>query len=201
MPPSTPKQLRNRLCSAEELAKLARSADIEVLDRATRCFGQRLLAIGKRHCQSETDAEDAVQDALASAGAHLQDWRGDGKLESWLARIVVNACRRMRRGLKNDPNTHQRDVELITTEPHPELRMARTELAETLNEALLSLGPTDRAIVLLSDVEGWKGPEIAERLEMSHGSVRTRLSRARSRLRGELQQSGALPELAEDPTT
>jgi RNA polymerase sigma-70 factor (ECF subfamily) len=188
------KPTSRHLCNADELAELARSGDTEVLDRATRCFGQRLLAIGKRHCQNDSDAEDAVQDALTNAGAHLEDWRGEGKLESWLGRIVVNACRRMRRGRKNDPTTHVRDAELTTGEPHPELRMARSELAETLSQALLSLGPTDRAIVLLSDVEGWKGPEIAERLEMSHGSVRTRLSRARARLREELQQSGALGE-------
>ncbi len=194
MAPSKPTIRHDHLCNAEELAELARSADIEVLDRATRCFGRRLLAIGKRHCQNESDAEDAVQDALASAGAHLRDWRGDGKIESWLGRIVVNACRRMRRGRKNEPGTHLRDVELIGAEPHPELHMARSELAETLSQALLMLGPTDRAIVILSDVEGWKGPEIAERLEMSHGSVRTRLSRARARLRDQLEQAGALPD-------
>jgi len=195
MSSATPKHLHSRLCSPTELADLARAGDIEVLDRATRCFGQRLLAIGKRHCRSESDAEDAVQDALASAGEHLEDWRGDGKLESWLGRIVVNACRRMRRGRKNDPTTHVRDAELVTDDPHPELRAARTELAETLSQALVDLGPKDRAIVLLSDVEGWKGPEIAKRLNMSPGSVRTRLSRARARLRDKLQQSSALRDL------
>jgi RNA polymerase sigma-70 factor, ECF subfamily len=171
------------LCDPHELARMARLADTDVLDRATSCFGDRLLTIARRYCRNEADADDAVQDAMVNAGAHLSDYRGEGRLESWLTTMVVNACRRMRRGQRNNPALHVVDTTLIDDGADAETLAARAELAAQLAEAFLELQPRDRAMVILSDVEGWKAPEIAEELGMSPGSVRTRLSRARARLR------------------
>jgi len=169
---------------------MVRAGEIEALDRMTRCYGERLLTVGRRYCRDEDRAQDAVQDALLSAGEHLEDFRGDGSLEGWLVRMVANACHRMRRGRKNDPKWNAELDELGAPPAEvdsPEQGALRGELAVALGDALLRLEPKDRALLLLSDGEGWKAPELAESLDMSPGALRTRLSRARKRLREELE--------------
>ena len=177
------------LCSPSEILAQMRAGDISVLDNLTRCYGQRLIAVGRRHCADQ--AEDAVQDALVSAGRNLQSFRGDGSLEGWLVRLVTNACHRMRRGQKNNANRHTSFDELpeIDLSPvgaaqqSPEVRTLQGEWAQALGDALLELDPTDRLILMLSDAEDWRGPEIAAELGLSHDAVRARLSRLRRRLR------------------
>jgi len=178
------------LCDPSELVRMVKAGELEALDRMTRCYGERLLSAGRKHCRDEDRARDAVQDALLSAGEHLQDFRGDGSLEGWLVRMVANACHRMRRGRKNDPQWHTVLDEFgapPAEDGSPEEGAMRGELAVALGDALLRLEPKDRALLLLSDGEGWKAPELAESLEMTPGALRTRLSRARKRLREELE--------------
>lgn len=176
------------LCSADELARTMRTGNIEALDRLTLCFGEKLLAVGRRYCGDEQRARDAVQDTMLAAGTRLADFRGEGSVEGWLVRMVANFCRRMHRGQKNDPALHQdvADAGLVALGLSPEEMVARGQLLEVLGAALLEVEPRDRTLLLLSDAEGWKAPEIAEALDMTPGAVRTRLSRARKRLREHL---------------
>lgn len=175
------------ICDGNELIGLVREGDLEALDRITRCFGDRLLAVGRQRCRNEEDAQDAVQDTLLSAGRNLTSFRGDGSLEGWLVRMVANACYRMRRGRKNDPSLHTTEAQLFSSGESPEQAAHRGEVGEALERVLLSLNATDRAILILAEGEGWTGPEIAAELDMSPGAIRTRLTRIRQRLRGTLE--------------
>lgn len=172
-------------CDPDAIAQLARAGDVAALDRMTRCFGDRLYEVGKRTCRCAADADDAVQDAMLSAGLHLRDYRGDGSLEGWLVRMVANACARMRRGGKNAPHDEV-DPALPAAEDTPEMEAARGEVMHRIGEVLLELQPRDRAIVVLADAEDWTAPEIAERLGMTAEAVRARLSRAHKALRVKL---------------
>jgi RNA polymerase sigma-70 factor (ECF subfamily) len=176
-----------QVCDPDELARLAREGDVAVLDSLTRCYGERLFAIGRRHCRDQEDAEDAVQDALLSAGMNLQSYRGDSALEAWVGRMVANACHKMTRGLKNSDALHVTEVDLEGGDS-PELAARRAELARELGEALLELPPKDRVIVLLAETEDWTGPQIAEKLEMTPAAVRQRLSRARLTLQAKIER-------------
>ncbi len=181
-----PTDARLPLCESAEIVKLLQAGDMETLDRVTRCYGERLLSAARRYCRSDEEAHDAVQDAALAAWRYGPGFRGEGRVDRWLVRLVATACNRMRRGLKNDPKLHIADTELTADEPSPEVLTARSELAEVLGDALLELQPRDRAILILADAQGWKAPEIAEQLGMTPGSVRTRLSRTHKKLRGML---------------
>ncbi len=170
------------LCSPQRLVELMRAGDMQALDDVTRCFGERLIRVGRSQCRDSQDAEDAVQDALLAAGENLQSFRGDGSLEGWLVRMVVNACHRMRRGQKNNPNLHDTEIDLVGTES-PADASAQSQMMGKLGDAMLSLSPQDRVLVLLSEAEEWTGPEIAEELKMTPSAVRSRLTRARKKLR------------------
>ena len=148
---------------------------------------------GRRYCGDDDRARDAMQDALLAAGTKMTQFRGDGSVEGWLVRMVVNFCHRMRRGRKNDPAWHAEadDDTLAAAADTPEQQAARGELMIMLGDALGALDPRDRTLLLLADGEGWKAPEIAESVDMTPAAVRTRLSRARRKLRADLEREMA----------
>jgi RNA polymerase sigma factor (sigma-70 family) len=161
-------------CHPARLAALARAGDLDALDALVRCQGARLLAVGRRHCRTVPEAEDAVQDALLAAGEHLGAYRGDAPLEAWVGRMVARACGKLRRGRKNDPALHDADAELVAPCVDP-------ALAAELSGALGALPPADRVLLQL-DAEGWTGPEIAEAIGLSADAVRQRIARARRKV-------------------
>lgn len=183
-------------CDPRRLLELVRSGDASLLDTITRCYGARLMSAGRRHCRTASEAEDAVQDALLSATNELTAFRGEGSLEGFLVRIVARACRRISRGRKNDPSLHEADYETLQSADSPEADAERRELGAALDQLLLALDPNDRAILLLAELEGYTGPQIAAELGISAGAVRTRLTRLRQRLRDGLT---AFIEPAADP--
>lgn len=184
------------LCDSDELVALLRSGDPQVLDRVTRCYGDQLLAAARRTCRREEDAQDAVQDAALGAWRYGPGYRGEGRVDRWLVRLVATACNRMRRGMKNDSARHTSEVELADDDASPEVLAARAELAAVLGVALSELPPRDRGILILADAQGWTGPEIAAALDMTPGAVRTRLSRTHRALRERLSATHSLESLA-----
>jgi RNA polymerase sigma-70 factor (ECF subfamily) len=174
------------VCDPKVLARLVTEGHSEALDRITRCYGDRLMRAARRHCRSEVEAEDAVQDTFVVAAERAREFRGEGSLEGWLVRIVASACNRISRGMKNDARRHQSDIESESRGESPETEASRREIAQALDDALLSFTPEDRLVLLLAEVEGCTGEEISRQTGLSHGAVRTRLGRLRSRLRERL---------------
>ncbi len=148
------------------------------------------MIAAKRHCRTLDEADDAVQDAALAAWRYGPGFRGDGRVDRWLVRLVATACNRLRRGAKRDASLHVSDEELASDDATPEMLATRGRLAEALGKALQELPPRDRTIILLSDGQGWTAPEIAEALSMTPGSVRTRLSRMHTKLRKSLSLEG-----------
>jgi RNA polymerase sigma-70 factor (ECF subfamily) len=181
-------------CSPERLMQLVRAGTghQQALDQITRCYSERLLEAGRRHCRTGSEAEDAVQDALITAAEHLTELRDDSKLEGWLVKVVASACRRIGRGRKNDHGLHDEAAgELQPSEHDPEAELARRELGLLLEQELLTLPPRDRSILLLAELEDFSTAEIARELGMSEGAVRTQLSRLRRRMALALQKKSA----------
>lgn len=168
---------------------LVRAGSSEALDQITRCYSEKLLQAGRRHCRTSGEAEDAVQDALLTAHQNLGELRNDAALEGWLVRVVASACRRLGRGRKNATHLHDSDGDApLLASSDPEQDAARRQLAETLDQLLLSLDPEDRSFLLLSELEEFSAAEIGSQLGLSAGAVRTRLSRLRARLAPELSR-------------
>jgi RNA polymerase sigma-70 factor, ECF subfamily len=182
----------DEICDEAELVELLRAGDLEVLDRVTRCFGDRLTSQARRRCRNDQEADDAVQDAALAAWRYGPGFRGEGSVDGWLIRLVASACTRMRRGLKNQDWAPLDDAELAA-EDDPETLAARSQLAMSLAAVLEEIPPQDRAIVLLADGQGWSASEIAAVVGGTPGSVRTRLSRAHRRLRVALGSVGYEP--------
>ena len=117
----------------------------------------------------------------------IDDCREPHRFGGWLLQIVRNRARNLRR--------HHRvrlaeplDGGAASGSPSPAVELERLELRRRLQAALSDLTETQREVVLLHDLEGWKHAEIAERLELPSGTVRSHLHHARRRLRQILSQ-------------
>lgn len=169
-------------CDTHAIAQLMRTEDPVALERVTRCYGARLLSIARQACRLTDDAEDAVQDALIEAANGMGSYRGEGSPLSWLSTLVVRRCHRIDRRKRNDPTLHVRDQVTACSCHTPEGNAQQRELAERRAQALQALEPLDRSIVVLAH-DGGTGPQIAAELGLTANAVRSRLKRARRRLR------------------
>jgi RNA polymerase sigma factor (sigma-70 family) len=145
-------------------------------------------------------AADASQEAFISAYKALRRFRG-GSFKSWLMRIVTNACydelrRRKRRpqsSLDNIVENYESSPLLVSeAEMGPEESRQWTEMIEAIKHCLDDLPDEQRVVTVLRDVEGYDYGEIAEIMASTLGTVKSRLSRARAKLRECLQGFGEL---------
>jgi len=173
----------------DDLIALMQAGDTEALDRLARQGGARLLAVARRCCRSPHDAEDAVQQALVNASASMRGYRGDGSPLAWLSTLVARSCFRMNAQAHNDPaRTSHDDVDPCTCDD-PAVIAERAQLELQLSAALMTLSRTDRLAFLLA-AEGASSDEIAARFAMTSDAVRSRLKRARRKLRDLLAAQG-----------
>ena len=189
-----------------ELLGAARRGDQEAYRRLVEPHRGELHAHCYRMLGSVHDAEDALQDALLRAWRGLPRFEGRSSLRSWLYRIATNAClnaveRRPKRVLPIDhgPAADPHDVpgtplvESTWVEPYPDERLgledgragpeARYERRESVElafvAALQHLPPNQRAVLILREVLGFSGQEIAEALETTVAAVNSAMQRAR----------------------
>jgi RNA polymerase sigma-70 factor (ECF subfamily) len=168
-----------------ELVRRARRGETEaygaLVERYMRAAYSVALSVTRRH----EDAEDAAQESLMVALDRLEECRNPDRFAGWLMTIVRNRSRNLVR------RESLRDSDPVPESashrgPKPDRVTERRELRDRLDEALDSLPEVQREIVLLHDLEGWKHREIAERLGIPSGTVRSHLHFARKALRAAL---------------
>lgn len=147
-------------------------------------------------CGHPEDAEDVMQDALLKTYRYVSRIERPEAFRAWLFRTVRNAClikRRRRVGepghvesIDGGPTRDAHDGEAVNVTDRaqrPDEAAINAWLGRRLRRALASLAPVDRVIVLLREIEGLSTREVAEVTRMSDANVKTRLHRARARLR------------------
>ena len=155
-----------------------------LVDRYARAAYSVALSVTGRH----EDAEDAAQESFLVALQRLEECRNPEKFGAWLLTIVRNRSRNLvRREVLRD--TDPIPVTAGSRGPTPERDAEQSELRALLEGALAELPAVQREIVLLHDLEGWKHREIAERLDLPPGTVRSHLHFARKALRETLGQA------------
>jgi len=135
-------------------------------------------------------AADACQEAFLSAFKGIGKFRG-GSFRSWILRIVTNACYDQLRYQRRRPANSLEEVSenpnysphLVNGRERPEEYALRQELSQVIQVGIETLPPDQRTVLVLSDVQGFSYQEIAEITGVSLGTVKSRLSRARAKLR------------------
>jgi RNA polymerase sigma-70 factor (ECF subfamily) len=188
------------------LVERSRRGDLGAFNALVAAHQDRVYNLCLRMLGSPQSAEDAAQEAFISAFRNIAKMRG-GSVRAWFMRIAANACvdelRRQRRQPKlslDVPRPGQDDGPERAIDPPdraagPEQLVLRGELRAALQAELLRLPDDQRLAVVLCDIEGFSYEEIAVAMSSSVGTVKSRISRGRARLRQALRQR---PELFGD---
>ncbi len=178
------------------LVKAAKRGDLSAFNQLVLMYQNQAFNVAYRLLGDADAAADATQDAFLKAFRRLHQHRG-GSFRSWLLRIVTNTCYDMLRKRKRQPTQPLEplsDDEESDRLPRwqsdaesPEDAILRREIHWAVQEGLAHLSPEHRTIVVLSDIEGLSYEEIAQVLNIPVGTVKSRLSRARARLRDYLR--------------
>jgi RNA polymerase sigma-70 factor (ECF subfamily) len=177
----------------QALITSARKGDVRAFNQLVLLYQSMVYNLAYRILDDADAAADATQDAFLSAFKAMPSFRG-GSFKAWLLRIVTNACYDQLRIKQRRPADSLDDLD-VEAEHTPYLRDAaesprefveRQELNHTIQAGISTLPAEQRVILVLSDVQGFNYQEIAEITGLSLGTVKSRLSRGREKLRGYL---------------
>ncbi len=159
------------------------------IDRALELLQNTVYSFSMKVCGHPEDAEDTMQDVLLKSIPHLAKFDNPRALKVWLYKVARNHCVSRRRGDKNSftknlsldalmPDSREMR-RLLSRTPSPEAAALSNETAEQLQQAVLSLPPQYRIVLVLHDMEDLSTSEVAQILGIRDGTVRVRLHRAR----------------------
>lgn len=177
-----------------ELAARIVRRDVGAVRLVMQRNDQRLFHVAWRILKNHQDAEDSVQSAYLKAFAAIKDFGGRSSLSTWLTRIVINdalaharSAKRRRSWLEENEVPildHYREMLMCgSMSESPERAVARAQIREMLDEAIDRLPPPFRAVFVLREINELNVSEVAERLGIPVGTVKSRYLRARQRLR------------------
>ncbi len=183
------------------LVDRAQRGDVESFNALVRAYEGRVYNLCYRMLGDADSAADAAQDAFLAAFRNLRSFRG-GSFRSWMLRIATNACYDQLRARKRRPTVSLDEgdddeeaspLQIADLAESPSDFALRRELAAAIERGLSELPDEQRIILVLSDIEGLAYDEIAQITNTNLGTVKSRLSRGRARLRDVLKAGELLP--------
>lgn len=189
----------------ERLVKNAQRGELASFNSLVTRHERAVFNVCLRLLRDAAAAEDAAQDTFVKAWTSLDQFRG-GMFRPWLLRIASNRCydilraRGRRPADSLDAQPYEIEPEWTSQAPqseHPETFATRRELSFHLERALAALPEDQRLAVILADVQGYGYEEVAAVTGVALGTVKSRISRARARLRQMLRDDPATGELFE----
>ena len=189
------------------LVAAARRGDLNAYNALVLQFQDAVYSLAYRLMGDRDMAADAAQEAVIAAWRRLDTYRG-GSFRAWLLKITANHCYDEFRRRKRAPSVSLEAVTgdddaflpIAAHDETPEQAVQRTELQRAIQNCLMALPPDQRAVAVLSDVEGFDYQAIAEQVGAALGTVKSRLRRARAALRDCLRDVLELSGPSERPT-
>jgi RNA polymerase sigma-70 factor, ECF subfamily len=180
-----------------ELVRRALGRDEAAVRAIMQTNNRRLYRLARGILRNDAEAEDVVQDTYVRAFTHLEQFRGDSSLSTWLSRIAMNEAlgrlRRRRPGVewseleKNAPQAQIIPFPIAASDD-PEKSMAQREIQQVVEHAIDELPEPFRLVFITRVIEGMNVEETAEILGLKPETVKTRLHRARNLLRDNVER-------------
>jgi RNA polymerase sigma-70 factor, ECF subfamily len=183
----------------DELALIAdaRRGDLDAFNRLVLAYQDLAFNLAFRMLSDDDVAQDATQTAFISAYRNLTSFRG-GSFKAWVLRMVTNTCYDELRRRHRHPTTplepeteDDEEMEsprwLADDDPTPEETAEKLELDQAIQHCLNDLPDEFRIVAIMVDVQGLDYEEVSQAIGKPLGTIKSRLARARSRLRGCLQ--------------
>ena len=180
-----------------ELVARAKAGEALAFEKLVNLYERRIYRLARNITQNHEDAEDVTQEAFLKAFKNLAEFQGNSRFYTWLVRIAMNqALMKLRKRRPNHFSLDapvENDEDLLPREiedwgPSPEQQYSQKQLAAILSEAIAQLEAPFRAVFQLRDVENLSTLETAQALGISVPSVKSRLLRARLKLRKHLNK-------------
>jgi RNA polymerase sigma-70 factor (ECF subfamily) len=175
-----------------DLIRSAQRGDLHAFNQLVETYQDTVYHTAYRILGDSDSAADTTQEAFISAYKHLKDFR-EGSFRAWLMRIVTNACYDFVRARKRRPADSLEDMltsdeereppDFVDAREGPEDRAQRADMHRLLQQGISELPEDQRIVLVLADVQGFSYEEIATATQANLGTVKSRLNRARLRLR------------------
>lgn len=180
----------------EELVARSQKGDIDAFEELVNRYERKIYTVAYRIIGNPDDASDLTQEAFLKAFQGIRNFRGEASFQTWVSRIVTNVCRdELRKRYRKPVDWLEEKITLDegevtrqvpSNEPGPEEIYEKKELQERLQELIATLSPEFRLALVLRDIQGFSYEEIAEQLDCSLGTVKSRINRARNYLKEKL---------------
>lgn len=181
----------------EKFVERLKNKDKKAFEELINHFGPNLFNFGMKMCGEREDALDIFQDTLEKAYTSLEQLKEPTSLKKWLFKVAANACLMKRRkekifSYKIDSEDSTLEPEILSKEDElenlPEAIILNKETKEVLRKIITSLPETYKSVLILRDIEDFSTEETAEILGLTKETVKMRLSRARAKVRNELNK-------------
>lgn len=186
----------NATTAESELVSAARNGSEAAVRELIRRLNPRLFRVARGIVATDAEAEDVVQDTYLAAFSRLDSFREEARFTTWITRIAINTAKMQRR--RHRPNeaydtVTEDDTSQILAFPGQgsepaETTLARTRIRAIVEKAVAELPPDLRLVFILRETEGLTTAEVATTLNINPITVKTRLFRARVRLRTALEK-------------
>jgi len=186
--------IKSKLTESKELTEYeSHSGHIELLSDLFNDYHQQVYRLAYRITLSHNDAEDIVQDVFIKLYYKLHQFEEKSKISTWIYRIALNTSidsqRRFNKWKEKEPLHLITEKDLNVPKRNPD-EYNSTEIAELLNRAITKLKRPFRTILILRNFEDFTYEDIAEILQITSGTVASRLNRAYTKLKIELEKLG-----------
>jgi len=168
------------------LIEKSKKGDLNAFEQLVRRYENKVFTLGFRFTGNYDDACDVAQEAFLRLYQSLPQFRGDSDFMTWFYRIIANVCRdetRRRRRYNNfslDDNPAGCSIlQLPDRDVLPEEALEKQEFADMVQKCLDALSEEHRLVLIMRDIQGLSYDEMAEALNSSLGTVKSRLNRAR----------------------
>jgi RNA polymerase sigma-70 factor (ECF subfamily) len=165
-----------------------KKGDISAFGTLVQKYQDRIYTLCRYILENQDDANDAAQDTFVKAYQGLKSFKPTSSFYTWLYRIAVNTCLDHKRKYSLHSLFFSKDFEehidnYPSHAPSPEAAYVAKQSMQALQAALNSLSTKLRVVIVLNELEGLSYEEIAEVLDVSIGTVKSRISRAREELK------------------
>lgn len=186
-----------RVQGDELLLRRACKGDVQAFEELMQSHESRIYAIALRMMGNREDAQDCAQEAMVRIYRAMGSFKGQSALATWIYRITMNTCldelrRRKARKVTSLDSLVDTGWSPTDTGDTPEEHGLRVEKQNALNQAIQSLPDDMRAAIILRDVKGYSYDEIASILDANVGTIKSRISRGREKLREILSKQSEL---------
>lgn len=181
----------------DRLVDLALNGDARAFELLMEKHESKMYAVALRMCKNREDAQDCLQDAMLRIYKALPTFKGQSSFSTWAYRITMNTCLDdLRRKKVRQASSLDQMLEVgwapVDDNNTAERHLENSELKRNLSKAIQTLPEEMRAAVVLRDVQGFSYEEIANMLSTNVGTVKSRISRGREKLREILSRNQEL---------